>query len=188
VLLWRPKVLTILAGAGAAIAVASLPVLDSERVSSHLSLTRGTSFIRVQLWESSLRMIQDHPLLGVGMDNFLYHYRSGYMLPEAVAEPNLSHPHNFVLTFWLQMGIAGLAAFLWLLVTLVRMWHAVWSMDPGPFERAAMAGVAGATVDMVVHGLVDNSYFLVDMAFYFWLSMAVVAALFVSLPGLSRME
>jgi hypothetical protein len=29
--------------------------------------------------------------------------------------------------------------------------------------------------DLLVHGFIDNSYFLVDLAFVFWLCLALVA-------------
>jgi hypothetical protein len=29
--------------------------------------------------------------------------------------------------------------------------------------------------DLLVHGLVDNSYFLVDLAFVFWMGLALAA-------------
>ena len=37
------------------------------------------------------------------------------MPPETPFEPNLSHPHNLILQFWLQLGLPGLAALGWLL-------------------------------------------------------------------------
>lgn len=176
-LLWRARAALLLGGTLVALLAMSGPLLSLERISSHFSLTRGTSFLRLQVWESALRMIRDHPLLGVGMDNFLYHYRGSYLLPEAVAEPNLSHPHNLVLNFWLQMGLLGLVAAAWLLVALARYWHRLWRTSLDPLDRAILAGIAGATVDLVAHGMVDNSYFLVDLAFHFWLSAGLVAAL-----------
>ncbi len=175
--LWRPRAILALSAAVVALAVAAIPILSTERFASHLSLSRGTSFIRLQLWESSIRMIQDHPILGVGMDNFLYLYRSRYILPEAAAEPNLSHPHNLVLNFWLQAGILGLAAFLWLMASLVRIWAGLWQLESDPWGKAMLAGIAGVAVDFVAHGMVDNSYFLVDMAFQFWLVAGVLVAL-----------
>ncbi|MGE5619660.1 MAG: O-antigen ligase family protein [Sphingomonadaceae bacterium] len=176
-LLRRPRTAFALAGAFALLLVAAAPVLRLERIASHFSLSGGTSFLRLRLWESSLQMIRDHPLLGVGMDNFLYHYRTAYMLPEAAAEPNLSHPHNLILNFWLQMGILGLASVVWLLYGLARLWLRLWHTALDPVGRALLAGIAGATVDLVVHGMVDNSYFLVDLAFHFWLCAAAVVIL-----------
>jgi hypothetical protein len=32
----------------------------------------------------------------------------------------------------------------------------------------------GALADLLVHGFIDNSYFLVDLAFVFWLCLALV--------------
>ena len=177
VLIWRARAIFVLAAGTVALAAASIPLLTNERVVSHFSLTQGTSFIRLQLWESSLQMIRDHPILGVGIDNFLYQYRSRYMLPDAVAEPNLSHPHNLVLNFWLQMGILGLVAIVWILSELTRRWLDLWRGELAPWERAALAGIAGAMIDMVAHGMVDNSYFLVDLAFFFWLAAGIIAAL-----------
>ncbi len=177
VLLWRSRAVVYLATAAVALAAASMLAIRSDRIASHFSLTHGTSFIRIQLWESSLQMIRDHPILGVGMDNFLYLYRSRYILPDAVAEPNLSHPHNLVLNFWLQMGILGLAAILWILFELARRWLSLWKSKLAPWERAALAGIAGAMIDMVAHGMVDNSYFLVDLAFFFWLAVGIITVL-----------
>ena len=38
-----------------------------------------------------------------------------------------------------------------------------------------MAGSLGAMADLLVHGFIDNSYFLVDLAFVFWLCLVLVA-------------
>jgi putative inorganic carbon (hco3(-)) transporter len=159
------------------LAVAILALVGPERITSHFSLSHGTSFIRLQLWQSSLHMLRDHPLLGVGLDNFLYHYRSGYMLPGAAAEPNLSHPHNIVLGFWLQMGLLGTIAAGWVAVTLLRLWRRLWDGQSALLERILLAGTSGAMVGTLVHGLVDQSYFLVDLAFFFWIAAGMLVAL-----------
>ncbi|TMC60306.1 MAG: O-antigen ligase family protein, partial [Chloroflexi bacterium] len=104
----------------AALALSLLPVLGTERLRSLFDWTTGTTFIRVQLWQSTLAMIRDHPVFGVGPDNFLYQYRTRYILPTAFAEPNLSHPHNIVLDFWTRLGVPGLALLAALLVVFWR--------------------------------------------------------------------
>jgi O-antigen ligase len=133
-----------------------------------LNPLRQTGGFRVDLWLSSLEMVRDHPLLGIGLDNFAYVYQS-YLREGAVAEPNLSHPHNWILHIWLELGILGLVAFLWL---VARFWRHV-QVQAG--SRWLVAGAAGAMADLLVHGLLDNSYFLVDLAFVFWLCLALAA-------------
>jgi O-antigen ligase len=112
-------------------------------------------------------MIRDHPVLGVGLDNFVYLYQQFYLRDGAVAEPSLSHPHNWILNFWLSLGVLGLAAFVWLLVCF-------WRQARGRLRSWVVAGALGAMADMLVHGFIDNSYFLVDLAFVFWLCLALV--------------
>jgi len=132
-----------------------------------LNPLRQTGGFRLDLWLSSLAMVRDHPLLGVGLDNFVYVYQQSYLREGAVAEPSLSHPHNWVLNMWLELGLAGLIAFGWLVLNFVRR---AWGMHRG----WVVAGALGAMTDMLVHGFIDNSYFLVDLAFLFWLLLAVV--------------
>lgn len=132
-----------------------------------LNPLRQTGGFRVDLWLSSLDMLRDHPLLGVGLDNFVYLYQQYYLREGAAAEPSLSHPHNWVLNLWLSLGLLGLIAFLWL---LVRFWR---NARPRMRRSWLVAGALGAMADMLVHGFIDNSYFLVDLAFVFWLCLAV---------------
>jgi putative inorganic carbon (HCO3(-)) transporter len=133
-----------------------------------LNPLRQTGGFRLDLWQSSLEMVRDHPLLGIGLDNFAYVYQA-YLREGAVAEPNLSHPHNWVLHMWLELGLLGLVAFVWL---VARFWRQV---RMGTESRWLVAGAAGAMADLLVHGLLDNSYFLVDLAFIFWLCLALAA-------------
>ena len=96
--------------------LAAIPLLRTPRFQSLLDLTSGTSFFRLNVWQSAVLMIRDHPILGVGLDNFLYQYRGRYMFPEAWAEPMLSHPHNVALDYAARLGLLGLASGVWLQV------------------------------------------------------------------------
>jgi putative inorganic carbon (HCO3(-)) transporter len=132
-----------------------------------LNPLRQTGGFRLDLWLSSLAMLRDHPLFGVGPDNFVYQYQQIYLRQGASAEPNLSHPHNWLLNMWLELGVLGLGAFVWLVVRFLR--RAL--TQPRSW---VVAGAMGAMADMLAHGLVDNSYFLVDLAFLFWLILSLV--------------
>jgi len=74
---------------------------------------------RVQYWQSSLRMIADHPWVGCGPGNFQEVYTQ-YKLPEASEE--ITDPHNFLLEIWATSGTPAMAAF------LVMLGCFVWSM------------------------------------------------------------
>jgi hypothetical protein len=170
------RTLTVAVGVVAVVAILVLLVVGAGRLTSLLDTSTGTTFFRIQLWRSSLAMIQDHPLLGVGLDNFLYAYRSTYVLPTAWAEFDLSHPHNFVFDFWLRVGIPGLLTILWLLVAFFRKaWMSYRRLQEGNV-RLLVLGLMAGMVSFVAHGLVDNAFFLVDLAFVFVLILAFVQA------------
>ena len=156
------------------IATGVLLLAGGERLRSHLNLEEGTTFLRLRLWESALNMLRDHPIFGVGMDNFLYLYRDKYVLDEAIIDLELSHPHNILLDFWLSLGVMGLVAIGWLLWRFFRKGWQAYREALSPNQRALALGILASMVGLVVHGLVDNSFFLVDLAVVFWLSCALV--------------
>lgn len=155
-------------------AVASLPLLNSPRIQALFSGEGGTGFFRVALWRSSIELIRDHPLFGVGPDNFLYAYRGRYLLPEAWQESSLSHPHNVVLDFAARLGLIGLGVFVWL---QIGFWRAVRRAGASPAWRALVIGLAASMIDFLAHGLVDAAYFVVDLAYVFMLTLALTQRL-----------
>src|SRR5690606_35172835 len=114
-LLFGKRVLLPLAGL-AVLSIVGLLVLAqaSARFARVFDLTEGTTFFRLRLWQSTVQMLRDHPITGLGLDQFLYSYRGEYLLPDAWQEPNLSHPHNILLDWWVRLGILGVALLIWI--------------------------------------------------------------------------
>ncbi|HZO29967.1 MAG TPA: O-antigen ligase family protein [Chloroflexota bacterium] len=161
--------------AGLLAAVVLFVALPVERLAGRLDPRQGTSFVRIQLWQAAIELGQQSPVLGIGLDNFLYRYPT-VMPPDTPYEPNLSHPHNLILQFWLQLGLPGLFAFVWLLWIFVTLaWPRAHEATGPPLDRALAIGALGSMTDLVAHGLVDNSYFLPDMAVVFWVTLALAA-------------
>jgi putative inorganic carbon (HCO3(-)) transporter len=169
----RRALVVVLAGL-LAVALLGLVMVGVGRLTSLLDATEGTTFFRLQLWQSSWAMIRDHPFWGVGLDNFLYQYRSHYVLPTAWEEFDLSHPHNFLFDFWLRLGILGLVALFWILVAFFRQGWRAYRRWPQGNDRLLALGLMAGMVNFVAHGLVDNAFFLVDLAYAFVLMLALV--------------
>lgn len=141
---------------------------------------------RLDIWISALKMGRDHPLFGIGQDQFLNQYQLKnpdgtyhYITQAQVAELYTAHPHNILLDWWLSLGIMGLLVIVWLLwryyreaLYLVRSCAS--RLAPDPLLRAVVIGLVAAMTDFLVHGLVDNSYFLMDLALIFWLSCGAI--------------
>jgi len=153
--------------------LALIPLLRTPRFAGLLDFSSGTTSFRLSLWHSAWGMVREHPLLGVGLDNFLYAYRTRYVLPTAWEEFNLAHPHNVVLDFASRLGLLGLGVFIWL---QAQFWRAAWPLRQHkvPLWRALVLGVMGSMVNFLAHGMVDASYFVIDLAYAFALALAVV--------------
>lgn len=158
------------AGAAAAALVAAVPFLGLGRLVSEVTTEQ-----RLYVWQAALKMIADRPLTGIGLDNFLYYYREGgYMLPQAWAEPDVSHPHNIVLDFWTRLGVLGLAALAWLQVSFWRRGLSLYKALSGRSLQVIALALMASMADFLVHGLLDNSYFLIDLAMVFWLTYGLL--------------
>ena len=153
-----------------------VPVVGTERFISLFNAQEGTTFYRLRLWQATLDMIRDHPLTGVGLDNFLYQYPN-YMLPEAWQEPDLSHPHNIFLDFWTRLGLGGVAVLLGLTAAFLRTALPLYHRLPDGERRAIILGWIASMASMWAHGLIDNAYFLVDLALVFFLGLGTIQAL-----------
>jgi len=158
------------AGGVAIVMLVMIPVFQTIRIATTFSLEQGTGFFRLKLWQASLNMLRDHWSVGVGLDNFLYQYRTRYILPEAWQEPNLSHPHNVVLDFGTRLGIGGVVVLLWLQIAFWRNAWRVYKKSPSPL----VLGLMGSMVVFLGHGLVDNAYFLPDLALAFFLIVGMI--------------
>jgi len=152
----RPWLLMALATAGVLGIVATL-------------LTRGASAgsfdARVLLWQEAVSWIQARPWgLGLGQFYFYHNPEYGHSIINPVligtSEQYAAHPHNLVLDVWLNLGPIGLLAILGIILTTIR--HAV--RTAGPLQAVVLA----ILISTVVHGLVDQFFFVSDLAYVFW--------------------
>lgn len=165
----------LLAGAVGFIAIAS----RSARFARLVDFSEGTNFYRLRVWQSAINAIQDRPMTGLGLDQFLYYFRGQYILPDAWQEPDLSHPHNILLDFWIRLGILGVGVLIWIQVafwTSIRQAHRV--LRPSdPMLYIIAVGTIGSMVNLIAHGLVDNSVYVNDLAIVFILLLGLAANL-----------
>lgn len=158
-------------------AVAAIPLAGAERFSSLLDPSQGTTFLRLSLWQAAWEMVRDHPWLGIGPDNFLYYY-GDYIRPGAEVDRWLSHPHNIVLDFWLRLGVGGLvvagAMAAGLALGARRALHGgnTRGASGARDARAVTLGLVGGAIACLAHGLIDNAFFLPELAAWWMFALA----------------
>jgi len=105
-------------------------------------------------WQAALDMLSDHPLLGVGIGNYVPVYPA-YNLPGW--EDPMGHAHNHYLNVAAETGLLGLVAYLWfLLASLWNGWRSV-SLTREEWQGITL-GILGVLGVFAVHSLFDNLY------------------------------
>lgn len=151
----------------------------SARFANAIDFSSGTNFFRLRLWESTLAIIRERPVTGIGMDQFLYVVGGQYLKPDAIWDRDQSHPHNFLLDFWTRLSLFGLLAFL---VIQLLFWRRA-IMLCRRLRRgeallfAMLLGLMGSMAGLLAHGLIDNSVFVIDLAFIFMFQLAALMRL-----------
>jgi hypothetical protein len=102
---------------------------------------------RPAIWRNSRDLLGDYLFTGLGLGGFPMAYSSYVLL---VHVGYIAHAHNLFLDVWLEQGVPGIIALLWLLGT------AFWSVMPASRWRpAALAALAV----ILLHGLVDDAFY-----------------------------
>ncbi len=126
-----------------------------------LGVSDASSSAHFELLKIGANKILDNPIFGNG----LYGFRATQQEANYVGEI-LNYPHNFILNFWLELGVLGLVSFVWIL-------HLVFTKiknQPGVFGLACGIYILIA----LIHGLVDVPYFKNDLSILFWFILSLV--------------
>lgn len=115
--------------------------------------------VRIATWQETVAMIQDHPFTGAGL--------AGY---KAAMAPYHTHeyleiflyPHNIMLNFWSETGPYGLITFLLVYATAATL------LFRARRDRILSYAFIAALATILIHGIVDVSYFKNDLSVQFW--------------------
>ena len=118
--------------------------------------------IRQDMWAESIEYLRAHPLTGAGLMSYqkeIWPYRIDKWIEV------FHHPHNTILTMWMNGGFFGMFGFVWLCVWLVRS-----ALRDALIEHNTInTYVLCALATFLIMGLVDSPYIKNDMAIIFWL-------------------
>ncbi|HUD09054.1 MAG TPA: O-antigen ligase family protein [Candidatus Saccharimonadales bacterium] len=129
---------------------------------------RSSLASRVTIWKSAGLMVEKNPLFGIGPGNFQEKYLEYQKYFPPYLEWSAPQPHNIFLAFWLESGLLGLAGFVILLFYF-------FCDNKKTIENNRDLGILflGIIIYILVHGLVDTTYWRNDLAVVFWVVVAM---------------
>jgi O-antigen ligase len=137
------------------------------------SFTQPTSAtVRVQLWSVGRDLITQHPLRGVGLGQFepayqrKLHERFQLDQTKPIPEFVFRDPHNWIISFWLNLGLLGLIVFVFInTLAVTKNWRS---------QKTITQAYILLLLTYLLFGLVDTIYWKNDLATLWWLVIAVL--------------
>jgi tetratricopeptide (TPR) repeat protein len=139
---------------------------------------QGSVAARLAIWQGTVKLIGQRPLLGYGADALGMVFPRVYP-PELVyyqgRELFVDRAHNLFLDWTATAGVPGLLALCMVLIMFAVVVARALSMSLLPFKRALLIGVAAAVLGNIVNNLL--SFDVTPTASATWLLMGVGVAL-----------
>ena len=139
-----------------------------ERIMSITNPTDTSSTLRMALWESTLAMIRDKPLLGIGWGSYwLVYPQYDFWLNN----PNVKifHAHNMYLNIAAEIGIPGLLTFLGIMYGHIRLALSVLREKTESWSSGLMLGIIAALGGILINGLTVYVLFNIQLSMLYWL-------------------
>lgn len=136
---------------------------------------------RLEIWSRVVYMIQDFPLTGIGLGMFDRVLDTFYPLFVTPARSSVFHPHNVYLAAAVDGGLPALIAFLALAGLLVYMALQSIRLARGGQFRGLAAGLFGALVAYMTHGLFDSITSFIKAGAIGWVLFGLQAAVWLYL-------
>ena len=118
------------------------------------------------MWTTGWAMVQDHPILGLGLNTFMANYLT------YVTGPNQgpAYAHNCFLQITAETGVIGLVSFLWFLLALFGCYLSPFKNRRGPKELANpwLTGLTAALLAFLVQSMFDTNLYSLRQAALFW--------------------
>lgn len=118
---------------------------------------------RLEIWQRAIDAITIYPVIGIGPGTFkdLFPAYPFWSVPQ---------PHNLYLAFLLQTGIVGFVGFVLLLAWFFKTALSLLKTDYSLL-------IASAMLCILIHGLVDTTYWKNDLTVVFWAIIGIMIVL-----------
>lgn len=160
-------------GAGILGTIGLLLLPNTNALKQELTLQDRSGQIRVHMWQETMRFLKDRPIRGAGLASYSERIEPYHTRVNGEGIEIFHHPHNIFLTMWVNLGVLGLIAFVWLVVSLFRIQFTVYHNKTIPSLDYFLLAML---FTILVTGLVDSPYIKNDWAIIFWMIPGLLIA------------
>jgi len=124
---------------------------------------------RTSIWKAGLDRIAAHPWTGIGLNRFRYDIQVGY---------KTAHAHNHFIHTAAELGIPGAIALASLIIGALMMFRLLWKNAVQGWKKAAVLGLIWGQTSHLLFGLTDSIPLGAKTGVFFWISLALICALY----------
>ena len=131
---------------------------------------------RLALWQGALKMIETHPILGVGYKMFPQYIYDYVPHTEETADLPLRKRdgHNAYLMIGAELGLPALITFLVILGFMFRIMYVAWRASPDPFWKTVSVSGLCAVLSLVMTNMFGSRVISLVLSGYLWGMLAIM--------------
>ena len=172
-ILYNRKVLLALIGLAVILLLSDATLVD--RMTSIFTKMDTSSEMRLAFWESTIAMILDHPLLGIGWGSYFMVYPNYdyYMQGNFI---KIVHAHNMYLNFMAEIGLFGFASYMVCFFGVIYKAFKAQVMKLDILVKAMFLGIGLGLSALALNGFTDYVMFNTELSMLVWLFSGIVVS------------
>ena len=174
-ILYNRKVLLALIGLAVILLLSDATLVD--RMTSIFTKMDTSSEMRLAFWESTIAMILDHPLLGIGWGSYFMVYPNyDYYMQENFIK--IVHAHNMYLNFMAEIGLFGFVSYMVCFFGVIYKAFKAQVMKLDSLIKAMLLGIGLGLSALAINGLTDYVMFNTELSMLVWLFSGIVVSIY----------
>jgi O-antigen ligase len=157
---WRRWLVAALPVVAAVVFLVSPPAIRERFQSMLHGKEVDSNAFRVVVWRTGVRMIESHPLLGIGPEQQHVQF-DRYMPADIKVKPEgfYGHLHNIYLEYAAERGIPVLLVFFWMIAWILLDFHrGLRALPPGRGDRRfILHGAIAVVIGALIEGFFENN-------------------------------
>lgn len=164
----KTRILTLIFG-GISLLIFFFAIPANHPIRQEIFMQDDSGQRRIDMWAETSEYLRVHPIMGTGMASYeerIKRYRVDTWIEV------FHHPHNVLLTIWMNTTIIGL--FGWLLIMLYILRSAAIAYYAKEPDYLFVSALMASLLILMIMGLVDSPYIKNDLALFWWAIIGLI--------------